>query len=150
MSLKELRKLKKSTQPAKGDILEELEELKGETLPASGFANVPTISVSDNDLIKIKFLAEPIEKTLKDNKEIAYADCELLADHVGYDREKQDEIPLKKGDKASINLKRHKILWQQYINHKPVNGKSFIIGIVGELPSKKGKPAKDYRWKEIA
>ena len=150
MNLKELRKLKKSTQPVKDDILEELEELKEETLPASGFANVPTISVNENDLIKIKFLAEPIEKTLKDNKEIAYADCEVIQDHAGYDREKREEIPLRKGDKASINLKRHKILWQQYLNHKPVKDKSFIIGIVGTLPTKKGKPAKDYRWKEIA
>lgn len=145
----ELMYLKKTTKTVVKDIFEELQELKEETEPASGFENIPSVSVGDNDLIKVEFLSEPEQRTTKDGKEVAYAVVKMLAPHVGFNRDKREEIELKKDDKAAINLKRHSTLWRQAERHKPLTGKKFIIGIVGTLPTKRGQPAKDYRWKQI-
>ena len=149
MEIRTIKALKKETKPVSGFVSEQ-QELKETTEPISGFENVPTVSVNDNDLIKVQFLGEAREGTRKsDQKPFAYATVEMLAPHAGYDREKREEIPLKAGDKAAINLKRHAILWKQAQANAPLKNKKFIIGIVGTLPSKKGQPAKDYRWKVL-
>ena len=149
MEIKTIKALKAKTKPV-SDVTAEWEELKETTQPISGFENIPTVSVNDNDLIKVKFLGEAREATRKsDQKPFAYATVEMLAPHAGYDREKKEEIPLKAGDKAAINLKRHATLWKQAQANAPLTGKKFIVGIVGTLPSKKGNPAKDYRFKQL-
>ena len=148
MEIRTVKALKAKTKPVSG-FISELEELKETTPPISGFENIPSVSVQDNDLIKVEFLGEPEQRITKDGKEVAYAIVKMLAPHVGFDREKREEVNLKAGDKASINLKRHKILWMQTEKHVPLTGKTLIIGVVGEIPTKRGKPAKDYRFKEL-
>ena len=148
MKIKTVKALKKETKHVT-DVTAEWEELKETTQPISGFENIPSVSVQDNDLIKVEFLGEPEQRKTKDGKEVAYAIVKMLAPHVGFDREKREEVNLKAGDKASINLKRHKILWMQTEKHVPLTGKKLIIGVVGEIPTKRGKPAKDYRFKEL-
>jgi hypothetical protein len=149
MEIKTIKALKKETKPV-SDVTAEWEELKETTEPISGFENVPTVSVADKDIVKVEFLSEPQERTTKDGKAVAYAEVKLLAPHLGYDREKREEIPLEVGAKAAMNMKRHATLWKQAQANAPLKGKKFTIGIVGTLPSKKGQPAKDYRWKPIA
>jgi len=149
MEIRTLKALKKTTAPV-SDVTQEWEELKDATEPISGFENVPTLSVQDKDLVKVEFLSEPVERPTKDGKVVAYAEVKLLAPHAGYDREKREEVPLEAGAKSAMNLKRHATLWKQAQANAPLKGKKFVIGIVGELPSKKGKPAKDYRWMPIA
>lgn len=142
--------LKKETKPVK-NFTSEQEELKGSTEPISGFENVPTVSVDDDDLIKVQFSGEPRDVPRKsDGKVFAYATVKMLAPHVGFDRKKKEEIELKEGDKAAINLRRHTTLWLQAQANAPLTNKKFTIGIVGTLPSSKGQPAKDYRWRAIA
>lgn len=75
-----LAKLKTETVPQK-DILKELEELKEEVPPVSGFENVPSVSVNDNDLMKVEFLGEAEPRLTNDKKEVVYAPVKMLAPH---------------------------------------------------------------------
>ena len=156
MEKQAIRALKTKTNPEK-NFVEEQQEVTVEALRKATTAivgeNVPTVKVADNDLIKVEFLSEPQVKHTKYGTDVAYAIVKMLAPHTGFKREQNAEdveVDLKVGDKAGLNLYRHTTLRLQAERYAPLTGKKFIIGRVGELPSKKGKPAKDYRWMPLA
>lgn len=156
MEIRTLKALKKSTKPVSGFTAEQEEittkELEKGTRAIMG-ENLPAVKVADDDLIKVEFLGEPQPKPTRFGTDVAYAVVKMLQAHVGFIKDQSgndEEVNLKVGDKAGLNVYRHKALRLQAESHAPLTGKKFIIGIVGELPSKKGKPAKDYRWMPIA
>ena len=166
-----LRKLKKEVpqQEESEDWLEQHpeeiekrsdEELQDqlENVPKSVGESLPILSIGSKerqrDVTIVKFLEEiPVPKphptTRNPNKEIAFTKVELLRDHSGWDSKAKRAIPLKKGAKCAMDLKRHGGLWVAIQAFKPILNKSFIIGTLGQIQMKKGF-GYDYRIKELA
>lgn len=150
-----LRKLKEEPSWAEAwmdDPEKAMEELEKE--PAVFGEKLPIVSVGSEkqlkDVVFVKFLGEPtVKPSFKDpKKEIAYVKIALLKDHSAYDSATKKEIPLTKGARAVINLKRHAGLWSAMESFKPLTDKSFVIGNLGRIKTKKGH-ACDYRVKQL-
>lgn len=120
-----------------------------EKQPVPGYENLPTVSVQPRTLIFVKFLGEPEPKVTKTGKNVAYASVELLAPtDQGWDPNAKERISLSKGEKCSINLKRHVGLWAAAQANAPLTEKSVCIANLGKVKTKKGS-ACNYRWKEL-
>ena len=134
---------------------EELQE-KMEGAPKTFGEALPILSVGsqeqERDVTIVKFLEEiptPKPSPKDPTKLLAYAKVELLRDHKGWDSKEKKQIPLKKGDNAVMNLKRHGGLWVAIQSFAPVKGKSLIIGTLGRVKMQKGF-GYDYRIKALA
>jgi len=130
-----------------------LEAVQGESFGES----LPTISVgmrNETDVVYVRFDAEPKRDKSgnfyknKRAKEVAYTEVTLLKARMGWDNENKKDVQCKRGDKVTIDLKRHSILWKYAQHYLPLTGKSFAIANVGTVKTQNGD-AVDYRWKAL-
>lgn len=122
--------------------------------PAGMSGGLPSVSVGSieepKDIAAVKILSEPVieESKKQPGKFYAWAEVQLLYPHTGYDSQNQEVVDLEKGAKARMNFLRHANLKNWLEKNKPIKDRSFIIGTLGRVKTKKGS-AFDYRIKEI-
>ena len=123
--------------------------------PAAGMqAGLPSVSVGSienpKDILAVKFETDAVveESKKEPGKFYAWAEVEMLYAHEGWNSQDKEACDLQKGDHARINLCRHANLRNWFEKNKPLKGRSFIIGTLGRVKTKKGS-AFDYRIKEI-
>lgn len=163
------------------ELMNDAEAMLAEEASVGIPEGLPNISVGSEeqpkDVIAVTF-TQPVPElkigTKPDRngkyKEFAWINVTVLHPHEGYDGKSKKAVKLKKGDKASMNLKRHANLWawakqalQAQETEEVVDGKivkkttfngsldkrSFIIGTMGIVKTGKGNKAFDYRVKEV-